>query len=235
MSQLKETGGRLYMPSKVVILPTNEKALDKGQPYLSMDSNSMVLGLTTRSFTSGENFNKIPQHLYFTSEEEIKVGDQFIAFGKVYECNHKGVYVQYFNGAFTREECRKIIATTDKSIGRIKPNHNDFDSIIYLPEPSHKFLEAFVENHNKGKSIIDVLIEYVKVPNSVFVNVIEAPYLTLKVDKDNIITIKPIKDIYTREEVMELFAKYEEDVYRKYKANITNISTKNWLKDNLKY
>ena len=227
MSQLKEIGGRLYMPSKVVMLPTNEKA-----SWMTIWMNKVGRLLHTHTSTFD---NLIAQHLYFTTEEEIKVGDQFIAFGKVYECNHKGVYVQYLNGAFTREECRKIIATTDKSIGRIKPNHNDFDSIIYLPEPSHKFLEAFVENHNKGKSIIDVLIEYVKVPNSVFVNVIEAPYLTLKVDKDNIITIKPIKDIYTREEVMELFAKYEEDVYRKYKANITNISTKNWLKDNLKY
>lgn len=228
MSQLKEIDGRYYKPSKVVMLPTNEKALNKGQLYFSMDSKPMVLGLTMRSFTSDENFNKIPQHLYFTTDEEIKVGDQFIAFGKVYECNHKGVYVQYLNGAFTREECRKIIATTDKSIGRIKPNHNDFDSIIYLPEPSHKFLEAFVENHNKGKSIIDVLIEYVKVPNSVFVNVIKAPYLTLKVDRDNTITIKPAKNLFTREELEALCSKAFVDGRYGYHHD-----SDSWIKDNI--
>ena len=39
---------------------------------------------------------------------------------------------------------------------------------------------------------------------------------------------------YTEQEVIDLFARYEEDVYRKHKANITNISTKTWLKNNLK-
>ena len=57
---------------KVVLLPTNKKVITKGQLYLSKDSSPMRLDISSRDFTSDENFNKIPQHLYFLSDEEIK-------------------------------------------------------------------------------------------------------------------------------------------------------------------
>ena len=134
-------------------------------------------------------------HLYALSNDEIKLFDW------VY--NNKENIVEQINSKtqliFVLEEnkenqtFKKIIATTDKTLSQT--------SRTEIPQPSQQFIQKFVEEYNKGNVITDVLVEYEYLldDNGVI------PYWNLKVNpKDNTITIKKVKNSYSREEVIEL-------------------------------
>jgi len=54
-----------------------------------------------------------------------------------------------------------------------------------------------------------------------------------KVNKDNTITIRRVKDSWTREEVETLLQGFKSSVIRDHHAQITNVDVKNWTKENL--
>ena len=119
--------------------------------------------------------------------------------------NHKGKY--YLK---TETGYREVLATTDSSLWR--PSHKYASDVILLPQPSQQFIEKFIEEYNRGNVITDVLIEYELISNEeYFGNTVnpddDVPYFDerLKINyNDNTITIKKVKDSYTREEVIEL-------------------------------
>ena len=125
------------------MLPTNEKA----------KFNDLVIhpigGLLVQF--KFQNCTEVAQHLYFLSDEEIKVGDWML-----HNLEEKPIQ---WNGEETNPSVygyKKIIATTDKSI--ILPER--FPSFTYLPQPSQSFIEKFVEEYNKGNRITEVMVEY---------------------------------------------------------------------------
>lgn len=215
MSQLKEIGGRLYMPSKVVMLPTENKA----PLYL----NDHTLYTSNRLNIENVRFDKY-QHLYFTSEEEIKVGDYAIGVDKM-------VY-QLKEGEFPMKADRKIIATTDESLTEWTGMNADSPEYRPLPKPSYMFLNSFIEDHNKADPITDVLIEYVfvRTPSQIFY-ANEVPYGYHKPivnSKDNTITVKPIKNLFTRKELETLCSKAFVDGRYGYHAD-----SDSWIKSNI--
>ena len=154
---------------------------------------------------------------------------------------------------------KKIIATTDKSlnpklykdneenagfggyyiwkngvVGKpqylSKENYNKF----CLPQPSQSFIQKFVEEYNKGNVITEVMIEYETYFN-------HAPRggsheeplwdIYLKINpKDNTITIRKIKDSWTREEVVKLINKISEEVDFE---SATQKTIDKWIEENL--
>ena len=68
--------------------------------------------------------------------------------------------------------------------------------MYFLPKPSQSFIEKYIEKYNKGEQITDVLVEY-------WAHTEEHPQLKIN-PKDNTITIKPVKDSWNREEVVQL-------------------------------
>ena len=116
--------------------------------------------------------------------------------------NHKGKY--YLK---TETGYREVLATTDSSLWR--PSHKYASDVILLPQPSQQFIEKFIEEYNRGNIISDVLVEYELISNEeYFLNTInpddDIPYFDerLKINyNDNTITIKKVKDSYSREEV----------------------------------
>lgn len=220
----------MWKNCKVVVFPTNKKALDKGQLYLSMDSNPMVLGLTMRSFTSGENFNKVPQHLYITSDEEIKEGDWFICNQAMQQCvevrkdnNYPYKIINKFNGEIqyhSKHWKGKIIATTDKS--------------LELPQPSQQFIEKYIEEYNRGNVITDVLVEYEA--NSKNIIKYGARGKHIKVNpKDNTITIEKVKNSWTKEEHSKSLSDLGRDLSKHFNLPFEDSFkfTMKWIEENL--
>lgn len=174
------------------------------------------------------------QHLYIISDDEIKNSD-WVLFSyyrengmlfKFIEKNEWGSSKLY-NPITKKEEWygnmfeyRKIIATTDISLN--------------LAKTSQEFVEKYIEEYNKGNVIKDVLVEYenftnidckMHIDNSATetINVIQ----DLKVNpKDNTITIKELKESWTREEVFSLITTFN-------KANVEAPNVVKWIEQNL--
>ena len=127
--------------TQVHMLPTNGKDI-------SMLSKRVKDGmLQSANGTEGvANCNTMwqPQHLYFTTDEEIKEGNWFINtnFQKIYQANSENSKNIIEFGP--HPEIRKIIATTDPE--------------LELPQPSQAFIKAYCEQGG----IDEVDVEYVE-------------------------------------------------------------------------
>lgn len=157
------------------------------------------------------------QHLYITSDEEIKEGEKgFVVFNKVwgvpqpnggriievigiYQKSHKHSreYVTK-TGTVNISDCTgKIIATTDISLG--------------LPKPSQQYIQKYVEEYNKGNVISKVMVEYdehhEEDTSKEYIPGMGQPAIKIQeliINSNNTINIKSIKDSWSREEVEAL-------------------------------
>lgn len=178
-----------------------------------------------------ENFPYISyQHLYFLSDEEIKEGDWYYTPIKrsIEQCVKKILVIKDVKNDIQQ---LKIIATTDNSLhtGFAKtlcpkcnskmsihlPDHikcincgqegwnlvqGVYNEINKLPQPSLGFINEFVAHYNAKSPITHVMVEY----DSHFPDT-DGDFGKLKVNlRDNIITIRKVKDSWTREEVIAL-------------------------------
>ena len=133
-------------------------------------------------------------NLYIISDDEIKENNTHFYNPHSGQLHISGNHTDYI--AINKNGCKKIIATTDVSLG--------------LPQPSQQFIQKYVEEYNKGNIITDVLIEYELISNEeYFGNTVnpdnDVPYFDekLKINpKDNTITIKKVKDSWNREEIL---------------------------------
>ena len=193
-----------------------------------------------------------PQHLYFLSDDKIEVGDKIVY--KLNGENKSHIYtvksilddiyleVEELDSLKVRiNVCKKIIATTDKSLEIIrKVTNSALDESIKnghvlsmykdsLPQPSQQFIEDYVEAYNAGKPITEVLVEYYRQRNPQVYGTAAENYSIidrLKVNPDNTINIIHRKDSYTREEVEKLCREA-------YQAGAYSDGVDNWIKENL--
>lgn len=179
----------------------------------------------------GEGIIK-PQHLYITSDDKIKDGDWMININGdtiiKYDSKNEGDNTW-------REYWRKIIATTDKlCIG----HEDDYDersktggNPIWLPEPSDKFIQAYIDAYNKGEKIDKVLVEmdyeYYSGGTTFFTKL-----------KDNDIIIKKTKDSWTKDELLStLSLESLREKFHSQSGMFINKQTSHeiiqWIKDSL--
>lgn len=229
MNQFKRT--------QVIMLPTKNKSL-------------LHINYSKLQLNKFEKLDANNQHLYIISDDEIKEGDWCIEF----DLSFKPIEIFKCNGIIPGE-CiiRKIIASTNMSL-RIESEldvyyKNGIGGARSLPQPSQQFIEKYIESYNKGEVITDVLIEYeTNYKWSTSKELIERSMpglgyrevgngfiedgLKLKVNpKDNTITIKKLKDSWSREEVIELLNKRENYLNERSLDNQSRID--NWIKENL--
>lgn len=222
-----------FKKTKVVMLPTNEKATIGSIVTRPSDNRMAIVNVLTKDDTQP----CIHQHLYFLSDEEIKEGDWCIikdhAYSKPIQVNKiigsevalKTDKVIVLNQSL--KDCNKIIAITDKSLMQhdktpIGENVNGLWKI--LPQPSQLFIEKFVEEYNKGSVITEVMVEYE--PIGAYSNPKYDSDYRLKVNsKDNTITIRKIKDSWSRDEVEKLCRE------ARYTAGVIEIDK--WIEENL--
>ena len=100
------------------------------------------------------------QHLYITTDEEIKEGDWFINtnFQKIYQANSENSKNIIEFGP--HPEIRKIIATTDPKV-KIITGIVGSGTGVPLPQLSHSFIEEYC----KAGGIDKVMVEVVVTPN----------------------------------------------------------------------
>ena len=112
------------------ILPTNKFQNIK----LSLFENKLYLGDIAST--------ALPQHIYITSDEEIKVGDWWLNLktNDVDKCTHKSEVLLYNSEKY--EYIKKIILTTDQNLIN--------DGIEQISEDT---LLKIVEHTNSGKNI----------------------------------------------------------------------------------
>lgn len=219
-----------------MMLPTKEKS------NILNDS----LGLRYNSIPLDNSLRYNPQHLYIVSDDEIKKDDYFIIVSGLPPLGEedKKFQVLKHNGGnrYHNEHCKKIIATTDKSL-KIKSTCNCSETeAIYcgeeksvgkcqqsLPSPS----EAFIKKYCKLGGIDEVDVEYEGVVQSTTWEHDEPEYWQPKVDSHNNITINPIKDSWSREEVeIKCRQAYQEGKCWGKGYNNT-LNEEEWIKKNL--
>lgn len=208
------------------MLTTNQKAkvgMINLEPY-NREGHKLEL---IHYITNGDGLS--PQHLYILSDDEIKEGDWCIelGFNRIFQVEKESLTKGYI------KNCKKIIATTDISlglsdVGKAGYSIDEFHPI--LPQPSQSFIEKYVAEYNKSNMITDVLVEYYETCETEY----DKP-LCPKVSKNNTITIKKVKDSWTREEVIEFAEKYARMVQEKpiQLNGYKRIHNHKWIEENL--
>ena len=214
MIKLKEINGKFYMEGNVVMLAT-----DKKSNIMMWNERGQKKDLFNFLPLNIHESKVVYQHLYFLSNEEIKGGDWYFDpyENKILQCLSHMVYINTM--------MRKVIATTDTS--------------LRLPQPSKEFIQAFTKSYNEGKPITKVLVEY----DVITLNedwskrpVVVTNEYKLKVNSSNEITIKKVKDSYTREELRPIFLKLchdTADYIEKGYDEKTEFNIDKWIEENL--
>lgn len=146
--------------TNVVMLPTNDvtdiivptQGVGKGVIHLKEYYGSAVLDMNDKY-----------QHLYFTSDEEIKAGDwvnikdHVCKYNKVMSVTNK--YLTFINILEQPlEDCKKIIATTDKKLSTLLVGGGEGNAGMWKIYP--QIPQSFVEEYVKQGGIDEVEVEY---------------------------------------------------------------------------
>ena len=227
MTTLKEIDDKYYQYCNVVMLPTNEK------------SNLLLNSFNGRLAT--ENNNPLHekskqweyQHIYITSNEEIKTGDWCEDNGSIYQIKDKNHLLTILNFG----NSKKIIATTNLLLKIHKFKKGVLKNLEYnLPQLPQQFIEKFIEAYNNNVGIDEVLVENEKATYEKWIKNGATPVFdTLKVNSDNTINIKLIKENYTRAELIKLLNEFGEHVcYELLGHRLSMIGELNkWAEENL--
>lgn len=204
-----------YEKCKVVMLPT-----EKASQFTIFKSE---YGLFRGSSIDIEDFNEgdksyQPQHLYFLSHEHLPYDDKIFDDGAFFHIDPAGERHIITKDTFKPNPnfCKRIISSTDGSLG--------------LARPSNEFLKKYCELGG----IDEVLVEYEFYSASSRNR--EKVGKRLKVAPDNTITIKPVKDSFSLEEVIGFINKYHKDTNASGNAKLDAILDKQkeeWIKEHL--
>ena len=228
------------------MIPTNQKAslmIDRNESSWSDTYNKLLYSknFDFDEFDHTKNFTHTnKQHLYILSDDKTKEGDWCIQLTL-------GGYVENLvkvGENDTSKLRKKIVATTDTSliIGRLIHTENcqflDEKEFVQksLPQPSQQFIEKYAESYNSGKPIEEVEVEYEMCEtyrmdecNSRF-HCCENPD-KLKINPNNTINTKLVKDYWTRDEVHNLMM--QAWIHGQSKPDCHYMVREKWIEENL--
>ena len=135
-----EIDGKFYQECDIVMLPTKEAS--------KLYDLYGKLNISLHGDIYQNDGDKVPQHLYFLSDEETR--------SEI--CWHYNHILKTISNEVSTGY-KKIIATTDSNLNLDK-RYKDGGEIVYLlPRPSNSFIDKFVSEWNKGNKIEKVLVE----------------------------------------------------------------------------
>jgi hypothetical protein len=157
--------------------------------------------------TKGIADKGVGQHLYFTTDEEIKVGDWVYNSVSIHTSTDSHIYQIVNKAMLHNANCRKIIASTDPKF--LEPNHKEWTKMKRLEKWLPQIPQSFIEEYCKAGGIDEVDVEY----GFAGLGSKKGEMFRLKVDSThNTITIHLIKEkVYSREKVEELIHKFNKD------------------------
>ena len=180
-----------YIDAKVVMLATDKPTLgsEKENICVFKYTNGKLFFNNKNYFVDKNEFYSFAQHLYITSNEEIKEGDWVVCYfgnnkytiGKtlrnILSDDDGGIAwsIKMINGeedGWEEYACKKVISTTDSSLIIDEPitgkdisygiaSYVKEKDTYYksLPQPSKEFIQSYIESYNNGNVIEDVLVE----------------------------------------------------------------------------
>lgn len=248
----------MYKNQPLVMLPTN-----KAEGALIINGkmqNYRADSLYTQEYL--KSCNAKSYHLYILSDDEIKA-DDWVLINNLHirkceqlEPSKPELIVVSTNNGILRNHCKKIIATTNTSI-KVKSNKNllkEYITIdenlngVSLPQIPTSFIQYFIEHYNKGNIITKVNVEYeADMSNTPYTsnkhnNALKALKESanvgckLKINSDNTINIKIIKDSYTHtlKELNNILTKYAAYINNDADIDESEILTVDkWIEQNL--
>lgn len=181
------------------------------------------------------------QHPYILSDEEIKEGDWYLTINNhetlLHRCRYKGTNVV---DNFEKDECHKIIATTNPELLPLKYRDTPLESrssilkgVAFIPED---FIEAYIREYNAGHPIEKVMIEY----ETRFLNNANTSELqrsefieVLKLRPDGTVIISKIKErMFTIEDMIDAFVEGFNRKQILYTATLNRIEIGKWIDKN---
>lgn len=213
---------------KVILLPTNEKA-----PIYLYKPNNKVQIANGVTLGYGDKY----QHLYFLSDEEIKEGDWYSSSHETTINQASKFNLETLNKAYW---AKKIIATTDSSLAMLIPDPIIGKAPVYFPTPSQDFIKVFIEEYNKGNVIKWVDVEYEEISDNKTNDFGKKQiyYQKLKVNSRNEITIRKVKNSWSREECIKQLKIIAQDAVSFPEKFVTGICFDDslfnkWIEENL--
>ena len=178
-----------------------------------------------------------PQHLYVTTDEEIKEGD--LCYDKEAKPGWNGIEniskcLRTDKDGYWNKRCKKIIATTDPKLVHVKqkmPSGEVLSGVFEIPQ-------SFIEEYCKAGGIDEVLVEYESFRKEgeggfdELGNVVVCSWLERipKTYPNNCIIIHPIEEkMYSREEVGRKIKEF----VMEYAYEWTAEDIEEWIKENL--
>lgn len=195
---IKSYKDKSCIETSVVMLPTEKANQVKNQIVKCEIPNDDFNGKLILTDDFGFDRWHKPQHLYFTTDEEIKEGQYF------FNLDTNSIELAKHDYPSNLKTKFKVVATTDDL--KIDYNFDAFRQIQKsLPRPSDSFLRKYVEKNGKiDKVLVETETKYL---NS-FENSPEGSYQNresvIKVAPDNTITTFPIKNTWDKNEVESL-------------------------------
>lgn len=163
-----------HIQVQVHLVPTDN------QSYIALDGKELCLSknveyLSRRMLNNTTKPIPEPQHLYLTSDEEIKEGDWFLLFvsgrfDRFRQCKNvdsSGLIITQFDDGVFSKECRRIVATTNKELREdlimeeVKDNGKVGKKSLIL-KISNDFIELYIKRYNEGKKITEVWLKILK-------------------------------------------------------------------------
>ena len=140
------------------MLPTDQRPTNGN--ILLLHKNKLYKPLTGAEFRKFIANGFVPQHLYFTSNEEAKDGDLVIPDypynNSVWKFKEAPCPLPYWGN---KKTCKKIIASTDVYLGCPEGEKSTISHLY--PQANVDFIDTFMSEFNKGILISEVLIKEV--------------------------------------------------------------------------
>lgn len=233
MSKLIEKEGKFYKECGVVMLEATN-----GSSHILINPSNGVLYYHEQSCDIGAHRL---QHLYITSDDEIKEGDKVLIFNnegnikifspKICSTVAKSMNLSNKDSDPTQHKYKKIIATTDTSLYINAIFEQDMHMYQKgLPQPSDKFIQAYIDAYNKGEKIEKVLVELEMYAEDITNFINYKPKL-----KDNNIIIKKVKDSWSRAEVETSHLSMAVDIAKHILEgnSFTTFNPEKWIEENI--
>jgi hypothetical protein len=201
----------MYRNCQIIMLSTNEKVVGLGaRNWYFPNTKKLVI-------------NSLESNLYILSDDKIKEGDYY--FDSNYRLIMKAskVSTNTINNTY-----KKVIVTTDSSLKEFP-----FDNYP-LPQIPQQFIEHYINEYNKDNQIENVMVDYEEERYSTFSGQNNSESSKdvwtnkLKINSDNTINIKPVKDSWDRGEVISLIDKFNTKF-----ADCSKEQFDKWIEDNL--
>lgn len=195
----------MFKRYKVVMLPTNEKApIFKIGNWNKLYKCNEIVSDNIIDFAYDESY----QNLYIISDDKIKDGefDDLLEQGLYFESDNSMIKIITTRRVKTIGMYKKIIATTDTTIKVKSEQAGDNRWVNPYLKPSDSFISKYIEEYNKGNVITDVMVEYEQ--KRIYGDELDIHGHNIEIVKVNpkytTITIKKVKDSWSREEVHNL-------------------------------